>query len=336
MTTRADPVGMLRERATAAVSKHVRPGQRVALVDVPTHSNVGDSAIWLGELAAFDALGVRPRYFANLDTFSAARLRERIGGGTVFLHGGGNLGDLWPRHQRHREEVIRALPDNPIVQLPQSVEFSRAENRERARKVMREHPALTVLVRDHRSLGRVRAELDVPAQICPDLAVCLGPLARPKPSGSRGLWLLREDREAAGHESPPEGVARVDWLDEELNAATWVARRLKPRLGQGRPGRPLTEVALARAWRIAAARRVARGRRLLGQAPAVVTDRLHAHLLCLLMGIPHVVLPDRFGKIDAFLDSWTGGLDGVHRCSTPAKARDVLRRLLDQETGVRS
>ena len=38
-----------------AVGPHVQSGQPYALLDFPNHSNIGDSAIYAGELAFFDA-----------------------------------------------------------------------------------------------------------------------------------------------------------------------------------------------------------------------------------------------------------------------------------------
>ena len=46
---------------------------------------------------------------------------------------------------------------------------------------------------------------------------------------------------------------------------------------------------------------------MLSQGRFAITDRLHGHILCLLMGIPHVVLNDRYGKISNFYETWTSG-----------------------------
>jgi pyruvyl transferase EpsO len=37
----------------------------------------------------------------------------------------------------------------------------------------------------------------------------------------------------------------------------------------------------------------------------VITDRLHAHILCLLMQIPHVLLNNAVGKTWTFYETWT-------------------------------
>ena len=54
-----------------------------------------------------------------------------------------------------------------------------------------------------------------------------------------------------------------------------------------------------------AAERVARGCRLLSRGRRVITDRLHGHILCLLLGLPHTLLPEKHGKIRNFYETWT-------------------------------
>jgi pyruvyl transferase EpsO len=172
----------LAARARRVLSGLLGERQGYALVDFPNHSNVGDSAIWVGEVSALAGIGLGPpRYVADLATFSPATLRARVGDGPVLIHGGGNLGDLWPRHQQLREHVVLSSPRNPVIQLPQSIEFRSPEAEERARAVFEGHGAFTLLARDERSLSRARESLGVDAVLCPDLAFCLPPMPPPAP-----------------------------------------------------------------------------------------------------------------------------------------------------------
>ena len=124
-------------------------GQRyVALLDYPNHSNVGDSAIWLGETDFLAQLGARIVYVCDVETYDERALRARIGDGLILLHGGGNLGDLWPRHQELRERVVADFPDNDIVQLPQTIHFRDPASAERAGRLVDRHEHFTLLVRD--------------------------------------------------------------------------------------------------------------------------------------------------------------------------------------------
>lgn len=307
----------LAAHARAVLADLVPKGRKFALLDFPNHSNVGDSAIWLGELAAMRAIGAgSPAYVCDVDTFSPRALRERIGDGTVFIHGGGNLGDLWPRHQRLREAIVEAARENPIVQLPQSIEFRDARARERAHAVFSGHPRFTLLARDERSLERARV-LDVEAILCPDLAFCIPGVERPRPPVQKVQWLLRTDLEGSGGRD-----ADRDWLEEAPGGWPRLARRLAGGASTGGLAGAFARVCLGPVWERAAHERLRRGLDFLARGRVVVTDRLHGHLLCLLMGIPHVVLPDRYGKTVAFIETWTRGCD-LFRFATDAGAAEA-------------
>jgi hypothetical protein len=81
--------------------------RRVALLDFPTHANVGDSAIWLGTLAYLREKGKVVCYSCDHDTYSRDTLAERLDDGIILLSGGGNFGDIWKQPQRLREQVVR-------------------------------------------------------------------------------------------------------------------------------------------------------------------------------------------------------------------------------------
>lgn len=303
----------VRRRLLAVVGKLIEPGARCALVDFPRHANVGDSAIWLGERTLLTELGADVVYVADLHTFCEADLSEWLPTGTILLHGGGNLGDLWPHHQTLREQIIRAFLGHRIIQLPQSVHFGDPAALDRAREVFDAHPDLVLLLRDHRSLLLARRAFRAPSMLCPDSALALSELARsPRPS-HRILWLSRTDHEAAHHTEPDlaADVHRSDWTGQEGADDAWiaafqtVARDLQMASTDRRRGvtsRPAGD--LARSYDRHAALHLVRGCRLLTSAQAVVTDRLHAHLLCLLLGLPHVVLDDRHGKVRGYWETW--------------------------------
>lgn len=282
---------------------------RCALLEFPDHGNVGDSAIWLGAKAYLRRSGARVVYSSDRHGYSEAKLAQRLGDGVILLQGGGNLGDLWPQCQHFREQVIRAFPRNRIVQLPQSVWFEGEANLQRARAVFHAHPDLTLLTRDRQSLAFARREFRTPSILCPDMSIALGWLSRAQPPRQDVLWLLRGDIEAREGEARVPGVVSTDWC---LERHTWRFRFLR-RLAEELSWHPRTSgwtwPLLApvhnRVWDALARERLARGCEVLGRGRVVVTDRLHGHLLSLLLGIPHVVLGDRHGKIWNYYDTWT-------------------------------
>jgi pyruvyl transferase EpsO len=55
----------------------------------------------------------------------------------------------------------------------------------------------------------------------------------------------------------------------------------------------------------------------------VITDRLHAHILSLLLGIPNIILDNSYGKVRDFHETWTSGSDIVTMATSPEHARSL-------------
>jgi pyruvyl transferase EpsO len=93
------------------------------------------------------------------------------------------------------------------------------------------------------------------------------------------------------------------------------------------PARPALGPAVRDGYAVAARSRVLRGVHHLSRARAVITDRLHAHVFCTLLGIPHVVLPSADGKIVNLLETWTERTGLAKRCDSAAEGFDVAMSL---------
>jgi pyruvyl transferase EpsO len=223
------------------------------------------------------------------------------------LHGGGNFGDLWTRHQHFREQVILDFPRNPIIQLPQTIYFQKIANFERAKRVLNSHQNLTLLLRDQNSLAIAQDGFNRPTLLCPDMAFSLDLLDRPREPSERVVCLAREDQESRGENLTFDrpGVRVVDWLEEGLSKIKRL-NSLQRKFIIRYPGlwRVLGQ-ALSYTDELMAKKRVQRGCELLAQGHFVITDRLHGHILCLLMGIPHIILDNRYGKLSSFYNTWT-------------------------------
>lgn len=180
------------------------------------------------------------------------------------------------------------------------------------------------MVRDLRSRDRARTGLGLEPVLCPDLALCLPRARTVRPSSGRARLLLRSDLEAAG-----VGTAvaidgdQMDWADwrgsGERLGTRW-ARRVTQRLPGAHSLVHLTFEALSR-------RRMRVGRQLLTGGGPVVTDRLHGHVLCLLHGVAHVLLGDRYGKVEQFHDAWTRPATLCRFVRSPQDVRAALAAL---------
>lgn len=305
-------------------------GAAHALIDFPDHPNVGDSAIWVGEMAYLRRALGRPLAHTATQDVDWALLDKVADGGTVLVHGGGNFGDVWPAHQEFREAVLRRYPATRIVQMPQSIHYADPAAVDRTARAIAGHKAFTLLVRDHESLDLATARFDCDVRLCPDMAFCMGPQRRLVAPTLEVLLLLRIDHEArsqgAAPADLPAGWVIADWLDDGPSFESSV--KLRTRLRKLRHGElPLITNARNRSHYldVRAERRVTRGLAMLSQARFIVTDRLHVHILATLLGVPHVILDNSYGKIRRFSTAFGTTWDGMAAAATIDEAIEIAR-----------
>lgn len=331
-------IDTLRQKTIDVIRSAVPRDRPVALLDFPRYSNVGDSAIWLGEIHCLAACGMAARdirYMCDVATYDEASLRDAVGNdGVILLNGGGNFGDLWAIHQQFREAVVAAFPNNPIVILPQSIHFREPGALERTAEIFNRHAQLTILVRDRLSFDLLQQHFSASSEMCPDMAFCIGSLERPVRPEQDVVYLARADQESQFSDDGGgfADIESVDW-PETGAAQQW-------RIGNGIADFQVDHRTTARSLRAPlqfltrasyhamAKERLAVGSRLLARGRVVVTDRLHAHILALLLGIPHVVLDNSYGKIRRFHDAWTTGSTLTAFAETREEAFEVAGAML--------
>ncbi|THD42241.1 MAG: glycosyltransferase [Bradyrhizobium sp.] len=296
-----DQVDRLAESLKALVGS--RP---VALLDWPNYANAGDHFIWLGEKVLFRRrLGSEILYECSLNQVDILRLTRLPPDAVLVMHGGGNFGDLYPHHQRLREAVIGAFPDRRIIVMPQTIHFAGRERMEQSARQLKLHPDLHVMTRDRESLAVASLRMGLPnCQLHIDSAFALQPIVTAlldklalKPVSDR-VYLLRRDFESTASSVLPEGAASHDWArtddlkqfandPPEPNSIDAAARVVETDFD-------------AQSWR-----RFCGAVRLFSGGEHIVTDRLHGHILALMMGKEHELYDNSYGKIGSFYDTWT-------------------------------
>ena len=308
----------------AAVGAHVEAGQPYALLDVPEHGNIGDSAIYAGEVSFFDShVKRRPdcvsTWAADMDWLA----RQIPAEGPIFLHGGGNFGDLWSNHQTFRHQILQSFRGRKVVQLAQSIHYRDPAGIAETARLIAAHGNFTLLVRDRPSLELAQKHFDCETVLCPDAAMMLWKLETDVVPQSDVLVVLRNDIEAVKDETH-------DWLKSHFPVEDWVkvdVWTLPVRI-VWKLVRSLPDNRLGMAWREfmyrrQAMQRVMAGASQLAKGRLIVTDRLHMHLISSLIRRPHVVLDNSYGKISRYIEAWGG--DGL---TTQASSLDEVQRAL--------
>ncbi|MCD2170212.1 polysaccharide pyruvyl transferase family protein [Microbacterium sp. JC 701] len=302
----------LRDQTRQILLEHLGGVTRVALLDVPTYQNVGDSMIFAGELTYLRSMGVDIVYMSDIHRFDQSELNRLLGpAGVILLQGGGNFGDIWPEFQAFRENVVESNPHHRIIHLPQSVSFDSEANAQRTNDLLAQHPDFTLLLRESESIARGRRLLpDVRVEFCPDMALGWTP-PEVRSSRHREVVLARRDRERAAAiagQTTSEGAVERDWGLRLGSSMAWRFVRLPGRLARIFPviRRQRGASAILRWGYLRMTNLNLRsGVKLFSSASHVTTDRLHAHVLAALMGIPHTVYDNSYGKIGAIYREYT-------------------------------
>lgn len=323
---RAVLLDQLRREIAAVLDPLIPESSRCALVDFPAHPNVGDSSIWLGERAYLRDRRVTVAYTCDMKNYRKADLSRVLDDRcTILIHGGGNFGDLWPHHQAFRLRVMRDWPGHRIIQLPQTMHFQRTEAREETRQTIEAQGNFHFIARDRASYEAYRQHVSAASSLAPDMALSLGNQPEHGVPSRDFFWLRRSDKESQGTTAElVSGITTEDWVRD----GAWLRRlsgsrtNWKRRWWSPRRLEPAFYDTFARA-------RLRRGYRTLRQGRVIITDRLHGHILCLLAGMPNVLIDNNYGKNRGFYLTWSKGWPGTRFVSTPAEARaqasDLLR-----------
>ena len=294
---------------------------RWALIGFPKHSNVGDSAIWLGSVGILErVLGSAPHYVGT-ETEFPDNLNRMMPFGPIFLIGGGNFGDLWPQFHEFRVRLLKSFPDRKIVQLPQSIHYLSPENLSEMKAAIVGHPDFTLFVRDSTSLHFARKNFDCPVFLCPDMAYGIGPLSPTCGPMHEVVALMRTDREAGVSNDIGSQLQELEETDDWVRQKWRLLRRESLMLSVGKRIGLLQALIMRSKERIfyrKAEREVQRGVEILNRGRFVITDRLHAHILCVLIGKPHIVLDNSNGKVFNYISTWDD--DGLTACAHSIRA----------------
>lgn len=273
--------------------------------DIPAYGNVGDILISVGFLSFVSENGLNLKSLSSVYSYI-----DKKSDAVIVFQGGGNFGDIYPIHQNFREHVISDNLHRRIIVLPQTLHFLDKKNLERSRKIFSAHPDLHLFVRDEKSLALAQG-FSPHIALMPDMAHQLYPL-KPDPAVDRcvqgTLYFKRKDQESAVMgDSAFASALGLDWVDvlgekrlREIRCYQKDARLLS-RLKL----LSVSQAYLARRWERIARDIVATAVSVFAKHERIVTDRLHGHLLAMLLDKNHEVFDNSYGKNFSYVQRWT-------------------------------
>ena len=275
-------------------------GKKVAYIDIPLHYNVGDTLIYLGTEQFIDDHQINIIHRAFQKNINHNKLKQSD---VIMLHGGGNFGDLYLKHQKLRESIVKRYSDKRIVLLPQTIYFKSKAAQEKSADIFRAHPDVTMLVRDKRSYEIAKSFSDN-VSFMPDMAHSLHPLIDTREMVSedtpvrRVLNLKRKDIESSA--SSTEFVKKeFDWVNMLTLSDHMLLKYFKKMQKL-----PIFKYKLAKEWKIQSDALLFTSSNYFLQHELVHTDRLHGLILSVLLGRRVIILDNSYGKNTAYYNQW--------------------------------
>jgi pyruvyl transferase EpsO len=282
----------------------------VVLLEYPVHYNVGDLLIWKGEQTFLRRIGSKILGQYSKHNIGSRALDHIDQCRTICLQGGGNFGDLWPDHQKFREEIILAYPNKRIVIFPQSVHFQDQSSFTRASNLLKRHTDLHIMVREGNSFNQLQERGLTNLILCPDMAHALWPITVPSPTLNEPLYLLREDKE---QHYLPDSVktagSRLDWtklISEEMAIAFKIGQLINSKDKRCNNILPAYFV-----WNYVSQMLINRAVKLFIPYRTIISNRLHAVILSALMSRKVIAHDNSYGKISSYISQWLDDLPNI-------------------------
>ncbi len=291
-------IAELSQKLVRAVRPRIE-GRPVVLIDIPVYFNVGDLLLdWSAEELVRQS---RARMVNRVSGYDLPkRWRRHVSSDTVFLYiGGGNFGDLYPKHLQLRMDFLARFPNHPFIFLPQSVQFKEAAMIETARRAFTAHNHLVVNARDavsHECIQQYFPEVET--EMLPDTAVCLNGLVS---SDCFGDWILVQRRRDMESDAEDLAASYFDWAYLEQDGDRKQLQKTRRLLANRRWYRNRRGHRLQKALRDMM---IARALERFNRFRVVDTDRLHGMVLATLLGKKVMIRNDIYGKVGHYADTW--------------------------------
>lgn len=104
------------------VTLHIKDKKYIIIVGTPIHGNIGDQAIALAEEefiaeCGYKFLEIPSPYFRRVPWLWKSLIKNK----NIYLHGGGYIGDLYPKEEEMFESVLKTFQNNRVFIFPQTI-----------------------------------------------------------------------------------------------------------------------------------------------------------------------------------------------------------------------
>lgn len=292
-------------------------------LELPYYENPGDVLIWEGTEQFLETIPHKCLYKASSQTYQYREIPSDV---IIILQGGGNFGDLWGVPHQFRKQILLQYPDNRIIMLPQTVYYKEWKHLREDAVFFSLHKHLTLCARDEQSYRLLKLfAFSNHILLLPDMAFMIDSdklKCYCVSSERKALFVKRVDKELSENHVDVEYDNVQDWpsymqKDEICESLLQMIRN--PTIEKSVVDQYADEVFRPHMVELAV--------RFLSAYNQVVTTRLHAGILSVLLGIKATIVDNSYGKNSSFYDSWLRDVKDVNSLNCNAKSFWTLSML---------
>lgn len=144
--------------------KKYKNKKKIIYTLVPTHGNMGDQAIAVATMKylrenfkEYEIIQIyREQTYRYLKTLKKITNKDDL----FILHGGGNMGNLYPIEEVDRRFIISKIKNNNIISMTQTMSFSEdnsgREELNKSKKIYNSNKKLSIIAREQRSYNLMK------------------------------------------------------------------------------------------------------------------------------------------------------------------------------------
>lgn len=301
--------------------------QRIILLDMPNHSNIGDHAIAFAEKEFIDKeLNISEKSIFEFTRQEWIYLKKELVSSIhkddiIILPGGGYMGSLWPDEEDTIIDILNCLKMNHIIIFPQTIFFEDSTyGRTREKELLdavRNCNDIVIFSRDIKTYEMLHDNSYFQMEniyLTPDIVTYLTPefcVKRKKMI----LLVMRNDLEKTISDLNLENICKENFEDYDVKL---VSMHFEKNITPTKRRDVLTEK-----WEQFA------------EAALVITDRLHGMLFAAINGTPCIAFDNCSNKVSGQYE-WIKNLNYIYQINESDFSIDLVRELLDYGEGMYS
>ncbi|MGG0464510.1 polysaccharide pyruvyl transferase family protein [Priestia aryabhattai] len=305
----------------------LRDQKKIIVMQTPLHGNLGDQAIAYAQ-KKFIEDNFKDYYFFEVSFADVVKESKNIKSSLnnddiIFIHGGGNLGDMYLLEELTRRYIIKFFEGTKIISFPQTVSFSNSltgkRELEKTKKLYANHDNLLLIARESKSFNLMKQYFGEKKVIfTPDIVLSLSNSSNKNRQGILTCFRNDEEINLKGNVKQ-ELISNLKDRYKEVIISDTVVNRSIDALTR--------ESELNNIWNS------------FKSAEVVLTDRLHGMIFCAITGTPCIVFKNLNHKIEYSYNDWLKSLnyikfvniDNIHSTQNLFKIIDELKDLNKKE-----